>query len=189
MIMWALRRSSKCHVRYCENMAKKKAPKFDKAKSIPDLSYEYGMLIATAALVHDGFSRDQVLINSVMESFGVHARNLHEFFQLEKKRDGDYRARCFVDGFKRTVLAEDTVDKINWWLQHLTTWRYDKEKKPQWDVVPVVSRVYACMDDFLKCMDDLLNEQPSDQDLLKPLEDPHRAAKAFLERAKDSATE
>jgi hypothetical protein len=155
-------------------MEKEEAPRFDGERSIPGLRYEYDRAVAYAImLVKPTPVLNPIMYDALLESFGVHVRNLHEFFQLEKRKDGDYRASCFYEDFQRTVFDEDTVKKINWWLQHLTTWRYDLPKKPQWRIPNMLNRVVVCMDDFL-------NEDPSDQDLLEPLVAPHEVAKEFL---------
>jgi len=155
------------------------APKFDREKSMSGLCYEYYMLRSAAALLHHRFTGDPVLHSAVLESFFVHARNLHDFlgFHREKdRRDGDYWASDFVDGFQEEVFDKDTVQKINWWLHHLTTWRYDTPKKPEWPFISMLRDVVECMEAFLK-------EEPADQHLAEPLLQHHQAAKTFLKQS------
>lgn len=132
------------------------APDFDPEMSITGIVYEYRMVIATAQILASGNERGTVIEVAVLESFLVHARNLHGFLRLPKSRrgrPGDYWACSFVDGFGVEVFDTATVQKINRWLQHITTWRYEDDQHPRWDSIAMFGALVDGMDQFLESWD------------------------------------
>ena len=99
-----------------------------------DLPYEIHMLRSTWALLQLGvFSGD--LKDALIESFGLHARNLTEFFRdrtkprdRKKKRDDDIDASAFTDEsyapFDGNPEPEELVDKLHKQIAHLTLSRF-----------------------------------------------------------------
>lgn len=56
-------------------------PDFDPDASITHVKYEYDMAVATATLLSSGGDRSTAETFALLESFLVHARNLHDFFR------------------------------------------------------------------------------------------------------------
>ena len=113
------------------------------------------MLVATSRLwIERARQPDSALDFAVLESFLVHARNLHEFLRPRKdkekdRRPGDYFASDFVDGFETEVYDEATIQNINRWLQHLTTWRYEDDEHPEWSLPKLLTPVVEGMGAFV----------------------------------------
>lgn len=51
----------------------------------------------------------------------LHARNLIEFFDQRWEKRGDFKAYQFADGYTCEVDLEETRDRINKRIAHLTT--------------------------------------------------------------------
>ena len=139
-------------------MSDREAPKFD-PEDVRGLLYEYRMLVAMAqAWIARRSQPNNACDFAVLESFLVHARNLHAFLRTRKdkekdRRPGDYFAADFVEGFGVEVYERETVEKINRWLQHLTTWRYDDDEHPEWSLHELFLPVVKAMDDFLTSLE------------------------------------
>ena len=159
-------------------MTERKAPEFD-PKDVRGLLYEYRMLVATSRLWIEGAEQpDSPVDFAVLESFLVHARNLHEFLRSRKekekdRRPGDYFASDFVDGFEFEVYDKATVEKINRWLQHLTTWRYEDDKHPEWSLPKLLAPVVEAMGAFLGVLE-------TESDKASALIDCHDSAKPVM---------
>ena len=126
------------------------APAFDEAKSINAIKYEYDMALATAVRI--GREKDGAIQFALIESFLVHARNLHDFLRPRtansRKLLGDFWANDFVAEFGYEVFDQEMVNTINRWLQHLTTWRY-ADDHAQWHPGPMLASIYRGMNAFL----------------------------------------
>lgn len=135
-------------------------PPFDKVRSIKTIKYEYDMALATAIRVGRDWPEEEAAIQfALLESFLVHARNLHEFLrprtQWSRKRPGDFWACDFTNGFGYAVFDQEIVNAVNRWLQHITTWRYEDDHA-RWHPLEMLVSIYKAMDAFLaKLAEDL----------------------------------
>lgn len=105
-----------------------------------------------------------------MECRLVHARNLHDFLgpRPRKPRQGDYFVSDFIHELAVEVFSEETVNKINRWLHHLTTYRYRDDEHPTWNVTEILQPIVKGTSQF---MDGLSTE------LAEPLMKAHSLAK------------
>jgi hypothetical protein len=87
------------------------------------LSYELLMLRYTATRLEH--VRDQLLWNSLFESFGVHARNLYDFLRNEAD-SRNFKASDFVDDFDCGEIesVRGLIDKLRQQLLHLGKRRF-----------------------------------------------------------------
>lgn len=147
------------------------APEVDPT-DVRGLLHEYSMLVQTGLLIADvALEKNHLVQNALLESCLVHARNLHDFLGPPPRnpRPGDYFASDFVEGFKVEVFDRVTVNKINRWLHHLTTYRYRDDDHPSWQVnEDIVCPIVGAMDRFLDSLD---------TDIAAPLNPPHRAGR------------
>lgn len=108
------------------------APAFDPDLSINAVKYEYDMALGTAGSLAGRTTAEDF---AMLESFLVHARNLHDFLRPRRARDikdrvnprsfkhGSVWACDFVTGFGRDTFETELVASMNRRLQHITTWR------------------------------------------------------------------
>lgn len=104
-------------------------PTFDAILSIPDVRFEYSMLVSGWSWLMLHQSNPQLIEDTgtalsgvaILEASLMHARSLHEFFGEPRRFNTDVRASDFVPGFNSEVFPSDFVDDINRWAQHLTT--------------------------------------------------------------------
>lgn len=94
--------------------------------------YEYAMLLATSATLNREQPRATVLENALVESFGVHARGLIEFFSNHEGPKGtdikahDYR---FVQRWSapKTYKLDGVRERVSKQIAHLTYARLEVE--------------------------------------------------------------
>lgn len=89
------------------------------------LAYEREMLKYTFARLHD--TQPGIAWNVVYESFGIHARNLYDFFRNEGKKGNTFRADYYVEGWGRAPSFLG-FNKLDSFLFHMSTYRADHEK-------------------------------------------------------------
>ena len=160
-------------------------PEFDPDVSITHVKYEYDMAVATATLLSQGRDRTTAETFALLESFLVHARNLHDFFRprseaaianRENPRHfsaGSVWALDFVPGFGVETFDAAAIATINRWLQHLTTWRQEDDDHPGWSP-SMLANIYASIDEFLDTLLDqghrglLIPTHQAAADLLRP---------------------
>jgi hypothetical protein len=150
-------------------------PIFDADQSIRGLLYEYSMVVETALVMTTQGFDNPAIDYALLESFLVHARNLHEFLRPHKeddRRPGDYWSSDFVNEFGVTIFDATSVQKTNRWLQHLTTWRYDDDEHPAWPVNEMLREIVQGMDAFLREID---------PQLASPLTETHRSARTLID--------
>jgi hypothetical protein len=146
-------------------------PPFDALLSINAVKYEYDMAHATAVLLAGGESYQPAEAFAILESFLVHARNLHDFFRprtastitdrAENPRSfqsGSVWALDFVPDFGVETYDREVIEKINRWLQHITTWRQEEEEHPRWSPSMLLG-IYESMNEFLAHLDDKFNQR------------------------------
>ncbi len=140
-------------------------PTFDPALSIRAVKYEYDMVVATASHMfgHKAKPRYSAAEEfALLESFLVHARNLHDFLKPRTNaalRERETRPRSqysgsvwacdYVPEFGVETFDLETTAAINRWLQHVTTWRQEDEDHPGWRYLSMVHEVGKAMDEFL----------------------------------------
>src|SRR5262245_20443645 len=86
------------------------------------LPYEINML-RVAAIRLTKIKVPSTDANVYVELFCMHARNLIEFFDRRWERRGDFKAYQLADGYTCEVDLEETRDRINKRIAHLTTGR------------------------------------------------------------------
>jgi len=126
------------------------------------LPYEYDMLRGAAALLAQlplpsKTEKAEITIqrNSLIESCGIHARNLIEFFK--NKDSCDFEPRYFTEqGYKlkKSFVRSTLVDKINYQISHLTRnrTRVAEEKLTGGDIIELVRVIGAEMDRMLRSL-------------------------------------
>ncbi len=138
-------------------MSAEAAPEFDRVKSLTAVKYEYDMAHATAALLLEKWEPAAVEF-ALIESFLVHARNLHDFCLPRttdrREWDSDIRAYDFTDDFGVETFDIDTIETINRWLHHITTWRHGSEH-PGWFPFPMMLAIHESMNTFLETLHDV----------------------------------
>jgi hypothetical protein len=140
-------------------------PPFDALLSIDAVKYEYDMAHSTAVLLAGGESYQPAEAFAILESFLVHARNLHDFFRprtesaiinratnLRSSHSGSVWALDFVPDFGVETYDREVIEKINRWLQHVTTWRQEEEEHPRWSPSMLLG-IYESMNEFLAQLD------------------------------------
>ena len=132
------------------------APEFDPDEALNAVKYEYDMAAETALLAATSTERPSAEAFALLESFLVHARNLHDFFRpnsgSRNRRPGDFWASDFVDGFGVETFPQEVVDEMNRRLHHITTWRQGNDHVG-WHPLPMLMRVYRSMEEFLEQLD------------------------------------
>ena len=121
------------------------------------IRYELDMFKYTAKYLRT--TKDQFLINVLLESFAIHSRNLFKFIYPDKQpHKDDIVVGIFVDK-KRFYLKNRTprkelkfiVKKANKQVAHLTYFRlrYNRRTKP-WDVLRIENGFRKTIEAFLK---------------------------------------
>lgn len=127
-------------------------PPFDPARSLETVRYEYEMTLATALTIAAGNQGVETV--TALESFLVHAGNLHEFLrphEPQERRPGDVWASDFVAGFGLDVFDRDEIDDIDRRLRHITTWRQHERRR--WNCLQMLQRIHAGMTAFVTQVD------------------------------------
>jgi hypothetical protein len=154
------------------------APAFDPNLSINAVKYEYDMALATAGSLAGRTTAEDF---AMLESFLVHARNLHEFLRPRRPRDikerenprsfkhGSVWACDFVKGFGRDMFQTELVESMNRRLQHITTWR--QAEHVGWQRGPMLRSLYESMDLFISELESQLvgRLQPTHEDIGRAL--------------------
>ena len=137
-----------------------KRPKDELRQASEHLYYEIWMLNITAGL---GFKRDSeaktVINNCIVESFGIHARNLRDFFFKTSGKEDDILAVDFFDdreewskyiNRKRNILNEINR-RVGKELVHLTYSRIGKTREEKiWKKGEIVKDINKLFKQFLK---------------------------------------
>jgi len=123
------------------------------------LHYEMWMLNNIRKSTFSTFSaeRKQVIINSLLESFLVHARNLIDFLEKNKEQDdivcsdfkdknGDFINKIPVN------LQSDMKIHMNKYVNHLTETR--KSTKPAWKLHEIKQGINKSLEDFINQLSD-----------------------------------
>lgn len=143
-----------------------RAPAFDPALSINAVKYEYDMALATAGSLAGRTTAEDF---AMLESFLVHARNLHEFLRTRRPRDiterenprsfkhGSVWACDFVPGFGRETFEAEVVASMNRRLQHITTWRQGEHLG--WYRGPMLRTLYESMGLFISELEPPLSDR------------------------------
>jgi len=134
----------------------------DKLKKISyHLWYEFEMFLALAEKLVKGYPKGTIN-NALIESFGIHVRNLIDFLYVENPRSDNVCASdffpCKEDWFKLrpqlTPLLEKAKKRANKELSHLTYTRINvtpEEKK--WDFIKVYQDMSCVFDFFIENVD------------------------------------
>lgn len=131
-----------------------------KKKAVHHVVYEIVMFKFTAGLLISGVS-DQALKNVLIESFGVHSRNLFDFFYKERKGD-DIIANDFIGDkkeFRKNKSKKRSLSglqrKDNKQISHLTYSRnnYNSRTKP-WNVILIRTQTEKTIEAFFNSLDD-----------------------------------
>lgn len=141
------------------------APTFDPVLSINALKYEYDMALATAGSLAGRSTAEDF---AMLESFLIHARNLHEFLRPRRARDirdrenprsfkhGSVWACDFVTGFGLDTFERELVASMNRRLQHITTWRQGEHIG--WYRGPMLRSLCESMAEFVAALEPALAE-------------------------------
>ncbi|MBI4097857.1 MAG: hypothetical protein HY426_02350 [Candidatus Levybacteria bacterium] len=130
-----------------------------KKKAVHHIIYEIMMFKVTANLLVSGVS-DQALKNVLIESFGVHSRNLFDFF-YKKRSEDDIIASDFINDkklFRRDKSKKRSLQglarKDNKQISHLTYSRnnYNSRTKP-WNVASIRNNMEKTFDAFFRSLD------------------------------------
>ena len=137
-----------------------KRPQDELRKASEHLFYEIWMLNITASI---GWKRDSevntVVNNCIVESFGIHARNLRDFFFNTSGKKDDILAVDFFDDpeewSKYINKKSDILNKINKRvgkeLVHLTYTRIGKTPEEKiWEKGKIARDINRLFKDFLK---------------------------------------
>jgi addiction module HigA family antidote len=119
------------------------------AEMIDHVLYEFEMLIHSTELLskpHD----DKKVINCILESFCIHARNLNEFFSTPSPKDNLLFPRMFFPEWsfeykKDRNLAAQTSNTI----AHLTSQRKPPATRKPWEVVDIFNKLREPMLAFI----------------------------------------
>lgn len=106
------------------------------------LNYEINMLFISRVALSEaknnasGAIKNGYLLNAILESFLIHARNLIDFFYLDSPRPDDVVAEHFIKNWNRqrppvTDLLKNTKSQANKHLAHLTYQRRSLDQ-PSW---------------------------------------------------------
>ena len=131
-----------------------------KKKAVEHIVYEIMMFNGTSIKLDSGI-QDQFEINTLLESFAIHSRNLFDFFYTKKKYEDDMSADDFIikkkefklRRTKKRVLANLT-NKANKQIAHLTYSRnnYNPSTKG-WNVSTITKNMHNTIVSFLSCLE------------------------------------
>jgi len=131
-----------------------------KKKAVEHIVYEIMMFNGTSIKLHSGI-QDQFEINTLLESFAVHSRNLFDFFYTENRYKDDILANDFIIKkkefkSKRTKkrILENLTNKANKQIAHLTYSRnnYNRSTKG-WSVSAITKNMNKTILSFLSCLE------------------------------------
>lgn len=151
------------------------------------LDYEMWMVHQTAAVLLRGLFGEGPMKNAVLESFGVHARNLVDFFYKTTGKPDDVLA---VDLFSATtewkpdpdpLLTEVVRTSTNKLLAHMTYGR-QRRKQGGWEIERIVLRLTGLWRKMVGEVDDRVRRVILEQPFLAALH-------ARIEGARGSSVE
>jgi hypothetical protein len=129
------------------------------------LLYEAGMLYeVTGKLMNRHHEDDPVVQNALLESFGVHNRNLIDFLWLGRPmKDTDAIARDWIEGWEAPEMSErlaNVKDRVGKEMVHLSYNRLDvPEDEKGWGVLGIGPEVIGAFGKFAtEVPDDLVPE-------------------------------
>jgi len=132
----------------------RQAPSADRLRRFADehLLYEPGMLHAlTVKLMNRHHRDDPVLENALLESFGIHSRNLIDFLWLGRPmKDTDAIASDYVADWKAPAMSErlsGVKDRVGKEMVHLSYNRLDVERKG-WQVLGIGPEITSAFGAF-----------------------------------------
>lgn len=99
--------------------------------------------------------RNAYLVNAMLETFLIHARNLIDFFYNDSPRKDDVVAKDFVSDWETlrptfTVLLVETRDNANKHLTHLTYARIDLTEPWKWHFEEIESNLVEVLNKFFE---------------------------------------
>ena len=118
------------------------------------LLYEAGMLYeVTGKLMNRHHKDDLIVENSLLESFGVHSRNLIDFLWLdEPMKDTDAIASDYVDDWKAPAMSErlsQIKSRVGKEMVHLSYNRLDvPEDGKDWQVLGIGPEIIGAFGKF-----------------------------------------
>jgi hypothetical protein len=129
------------------------------------LLYEAGMLYeVTGTLMNRRHRDDPVVENALLESFGVHSRNLIDFLWRDRPMwDTDAKARDWIEGWEapeKSDRLEGVADRVGKEMFHLSYNRLDiPEDEKGWEVLGTGPEVIGAFTKFVtEVPDDLVPE-------------------------------
>jgi hypothetical protein len=129
------------------------------------LLYEAGMLYeVTGKLMNRHHEDDRVVQNALLESFGVHNRNLIDFLWVDgPMKDTDAIARDWIEGWEAPEMSErlaNVKDRVGKEMVHLSYNRLDvAEDEKGWTVLGIGPEVVGAFGKFAtEVPDDLVPE-------------------------------
>jgi hypothetical protein len=132
----------------------RQAPSADRLRRFADehLLYEPGMLHAlTVKLMNRHHREDPVLENALLASFGIHSRNLIDFFwNGSPMKDTDAIASDYVADWKAPAISErlsQVKDRVGKEMVHLSYNRLNVERKG-WQVLGIGPEITAAFGAF-----------------------------------------
>jgi hypothetical protein len=145
----------------------RKRPSADRLRRFAEkhLLYEAGMLYeVTIKLMNRHHEDDPVLENALLESFGVHNRNLIDFLWLDRPMKAtDAIARDWIEGWQPPEMSErlaNVKDRVGKEMVHLSYNRLDlSEDEKGWTVLGIGPEVIGAFGKFAtEVPDDLVPE-------------------------------
>lgn len=131
-------------------------PSADRLRRFADehLLYEAGMLYeVTGKLMNRHHDDDPVVENALLESFGIHNRNLIDFLWLDRPmKDTDAIARDWIEDWEAPEMSERLAkvkDRVGKEMVHLSYNRLDvPEKEKGWTVLGIGPEVIGTFATF-----------------------------------------
>ena len=118
----------------------------------------------TGKLMNRHHANDQVVLNALLESFGVHSRNLIDFLWLDRPmKDTDAIARDWIEDWEAPEMSEllaNVKDRVGKEMVHLSYNRLDiAEDEKGWTVLGIGPEVIGAFGKFATDVpDDLVPE-------------------------------
>jgi hypothetical protein len=119
------------------------------------LLYEAGMLYdVTVKLLNRHHKDDPILENALLESFGIHSRNLIDFLWLDKPmKPTDAIASDYFENWKAPEMSErlsKVKDRVGKEMVHLSYNRLDvSEEEKGWQIVGIGPEITAAFGAFV----------------------------------------
>jgi len=118
-----------------------------------ELHYEVGMFNHAAIFLTNHLSVNNIQINTYVESFLMHARNLIDFLEDWKDKN-DVRCSDFGILAQSVVLpVGNTKQEINKYLSHITKQRI-KTQSPDWKFDEIRNEINQKIKNFLEMLPD-----------------------------------